>query len=170
MRALAFLLAGFLLFGCIVSEERQESFIPGQNASYNVSQELPPADGAHPPNETVDETLQEPTQALPEFNITYEINNTPIENITEKNYYGLEFDNYTVLLEDLAPRGSEYCALVKIVTIEGASMREFGRAQICPGESYYWVSPEHHKYRIKVIETASGYSGRAAWANIVVYR
>lgn len=123
-----------------------------------------------PVNITVNETLPEPTHALPEFNITYEINDTAIENITEKNYYGLEFDNYTILLEDLAPSGSEYCALVKIVTIEGTNMREFDRAQICPGDSHYWVSPEHHKYRIKVMETASGYSGRAAWANIIVYR
>jgi len=169
MRALVFLLAGFLLFGCIVSEERQESFIPGQNTAANISHELPPAEEANP-NITVNETLPEPTHALPEFNITYEINDTAIENITEKNYYGLEFDNYTLLLEDLAPSGSEYCALVKIVAIEGTNMQEFDRAQICPGESYYWVSPEHHKYRIKVIETASGYSGRAAWANIMVYR
>ncbi len=166
---LAALVLGLLFLGCVISEERQETFIPGQNTSTNISHELPPAEEPQP-NATVNETLPEPTQALPAFNLTYEINETGIENATEKSYFGLEFDNYTLLLEDLAPHGTEYCALVRIVQVEGDTLREFDRAQICPGESYYWVSPEHHRYRIKVIETASGYLGNAAWANIVVYR
>ena len=39
-----------------------------------------------PVNTTVNETLPEPTHALPEFNITYEINDTAIENITDEEY------------------------------------------------------------------------------------
>lgn len=170
MRLLAFLAVCFLLFGCVISEERHETFIPGQNTTTNISHELPPAEEPAPQNLTANESLPEPTQAMPEFNLTYEINDTAIENITEKNYFGLEFDNYTLLLEDLAPSGTEYCALLKIVKIDGTNMQEFDRAQICPGDSHYWISPEHHRYRIKVVETASGYSGRAAWANIIVYR
>ncbi len=124
-----------------------------------------------PPNVTMNETPPEPAQEMAQFNISVEtINNTPAENTTEKTYTGLEFDNYTLLLEDLAPQGTGYCALVKIVTINGTVMQEFGRAQICPGESYYWVSPEHHRYRIYVVETASGYSTNISLANIIIYR
>jgi hypothetical protein len=107
-----------------------------------------------------------------QWNLTTESVDTVDEegqNATEKEYSGIRFGAYTLLLEDLAPQDREYCALVRIVGIEGADITEYDRAQICPGESYYWVSPEQHQYRIYVVETAAGYSQGRIWANIIVY-
>ncbi|MEW5996556.1 MAG: hypothetical protein AB1657_03105 [Candidatus Micrarchaeota archaeon] len=163
--ALLVLAIGFLLFGCIVQEERRAEIVPGENAS-------PPAQEPQQPGETPalnESALPEPTEASPEVNISVERMETEVENVTEKEYFGIEFDGYTLLLEDLAPQGAGYCALIKIVKINGTMMQEFDRAQICPGESHYWVSPGMHRYRIKVIETAAGYSNNVAWANIIVY-
>ena len=95
-----------------------------------------------------------------QWNLTTQSNDTVDENgqnATEKEYSGIRFGAYTLLLEDLAPHEREYCALVRIVGINGTEITDYERAQICPGEDYYWVSPEGHQYRIYVVETAAGY-------------
>jgi len=167
MRYIAFLAIGLLLFGCLAYEERQTQVVPGGTHGQNYSQEIP-AQETPAQNQTFNESLPEPVQPSPEVRITLERNETE-EGTVEKEYFGLDFANYTLILDDLASQGTEYCALVRIVKIEGRVMQEFDRAQICPGDSYYWVSPEQHRYRIKVMETASGYSNGAAWADIIIY-
>lgn len=167
MRYLAFLAIGLLLSGCLAYEETRAQVIPGGTHEQNYSQEIP-AQGAPSQNQAAGESLPEPVQPGPEVRVTVERNETEAGAV-EKEYFGIEFADYTLILDDLAPRGAEYCALVRIVKVEGMAMHEFDRAQICTGESYYWVSPEQHKYRIKVTETASGYSNGAAWADIIIY-
>lgn len=107
-----------------------------------------------------------------QWNLTTQSNDTVDEtgqNVTEKEYSGIRFGAYTLLLEDLAPQEREYCALVRIVGISGEEITDYERAQICPGESHYWVSPEGHRYRIYVVDTATGYSQGKIWANIIIY-
>lgn len=166
MKMPVFILLCLLLFGCTAYEERQAEALPGGERTAVVSEGAPQQETAPEPENV---SLPEPVEPTPEVRITVEKTPTEVPNVAEKEYSGIEFGSYTLLLEDLAPRGTEYCALVKIVKISGAQMQEFSRAQICPGESYYWVSPEQHRYRIKVIETAPGYSNNAAWANIIIY-
>ena len=168
MKYLAVLALVFLLSGCVISEEGHGTFVPGQNTTANIPN-LPPAEEPAPQGTAINESLPEPTEPTPELNISYTGMETGVET-TEKEYSAVEVDGYSILLEDVAPRGTEYCALIKIAEVEGTHMEVLDRAQVCPGESYYWVSPEMHKYRIKVLEVAAGYANQTAWANIIVYR
>ncbi|MDD5096446.1 MAG: hypothetical protein PHY95_02945 [Candidatus ainarchaeum sp.] len=134
----------------------------GEPAAGNEAPAAPPA---------VENDSADPVE-MGQWNLTTEsvdAVNEDGQNATEKDYSGIRFGGYTLLLEDLAPQGREYCALVRIVGIEGADIMEYERAQICPGDSYYWVSPEGHEYRIYVVETAAGYSQGKIWANIIIY-
>ena len=169
MRYLAILALAFLLSGCLISEERHETLVPGQNAAAVIPSNPPSAEEPAPQEIAINESLPEPTDPTPELNISYAETETGGET-TEKEYSAVEVDGYSIMLEDVAPRGTEYCALIKIAEVEGTHMEVLDRAQICPGESYYWVSPETHKYRIKVLDVAAGYADRTAWANMIVYR
>ncbi len=169
MRAFALLLVCILLFGCTATEE-QGTAIYGEPEYSHPEAPEPETPPAQEPSaqEEMNDSLPEPTEPTPELHISYTEMETG-EETTEKEYSGVEVDGYSILLEDVAPHGTEYCALIKIAEVEGTHMDVLDRAQICPGESYYWISPEMHKYRIKVLEVATGYADQTAWAGIIVY-
>ena len=88
-----------------------------------------------------------------------------VENLTLE---GLEFgESYVLVLDDLSLDKPEPCAILSIYELE--SKENIQQVKICPGEEYYWTNPEGQQYRIKVIETAAGYSYGAGWANIIIY-
>lgn len=112
------------------------------------------------------------TTVIIENNIT----NNSIENITEnveeiknKTLEGLLFGNekYILVLDDLSLDKPESCAIVSIY--EKDTQERLEQAKICPGEEYYWTTPEGKTYRIVVIETAPGYTQGATWARIIIY-
>lgn len=169
MKTFAFLGLCLLLFGCAAPEPQGTMAYEEPEYAYPEvpQQEAPPTEEPSA-QEGLNDSLPEPTEPTPEMRISYSETETGEETM-EREYTGIEVDGYSVLLEDVAPHGTEYCALIRIAEVEGTHIEVLDRAQICPGESYYWISPEMHKYRIKVVEVASGYAGQASWANIIVY-
>jgi hypothetical protein len=131
---------------------REENISPSENITNIVS------------NETETNTM--------DLNITdetFEAQNHS-ENETKK-IDGTYFGNnaYVLVLRDISMQRNEegYCALFEILWAENGSSLQ--KLQICPGEDAYWTSPDGHQYRIKVFETAAGYSGGARWAKAIVY-
>ena len=164
-----FLALGVLLLGCTTTEPQGTiTYGEPEYTEPEVPEEEVPVPEEPSAQEQLNDSLPEPTEPTPELHISFTELETGGET-TEKEYSGVEVDGYSILLEDVAPSGTEYCALIKIAEVDGTQMRVLDRAQICPGESYYWISPEMHKYRIKVLEVASGYADQTAWADIVVY-
>ena len=185
----AAILAVLLLLGCVVMEEEQRIEVPeepappaegpeaagegetmGEGAGGGApGEESPPGEeiegeGAAPPEEEIPEE-EELGTLMGEENVTVE--KTDIgDGKTEREYFGMGFGEYILLLEDLSDEKPYPCAIVRVVDFEGV---EYERTKICPGDSYYWISPEGHRYRFYVVQTAAGYSGGAAWADIIVY-
>ena len=153
MKKIIILLLFFLFLGCVTSENQNNDTI-----QVNFTGE----------NQTVigECTSLESEGIIILENATQEL----IQNNTEQNLTleGLEFgENYILVLDDLSLDKPEPCAIVSIYNLE--SEENLQQAKICPGEEYYWTSPEGHKFRIVVIETAAGYSYGAGWANIIIY-
>ncbi len=86
------------------------------------------------------------------------------------NETGLEFGDYSLAVEDLSlasgPSGAS-CAIIGIYS--NANGSKLAELQDCPGQSAYWVAPDGHRWRIMVYQTAPGYSGAEAWAEIAVF-
>jgi len=135
--------------------------VPGEAGTDAASEGVPPA-GSPERDETGAGAL------MGEEHLTVE--KTEIgEGETEKEYGGMRFDGYTLLLEDLTDDYPYPCAALRVVKISGTEITEYERTEICPGKSRNWESPEGKEYRIKVFETAAGYSEGAAWADIAIY-
>ena len=187
------MVAAMLLCGCIAVEkqytETGETVLPPQ--------EVPPEETGEPSGEAegatgegeeageTEETPGEPSggegeaaepseepeengELMGEEHLTVEKTEVG-EGETEKEYSGMRFDGYTLLLEDLTDDYPQPCASLRIVRISGTEITEYGQMKICPGESQYWTSPEDKEYRIKVFDTAAGYSEGVAWADIAIY-
>ncbi|MGB9719188.1 MAG: hypothetical protein ACPL06_01170 [Candidatus Anstonellales archaeon] len=105
--------------------------------------------------------------------------NTTNQSFEEQNHAegggqkidGTYFGNnkYVLVLKDISMQRNEngYCGLFEIVLVENSTTLQ--KLQICPGEDATWVSPEGKQYRIKVIDTAAGYTGAARWAKVIIY-
>lgn len=167
MRKIIFLFLTILtIFGCVDNGEQIEA---------NGSDQIEIATGIEV-NGTVEinesNEVEEPIDLgntsvdMDEENFT--INNTS-EGTKNKTLEGLVFGegDYILVLDDLSLDKPEPCAIISIY--DSNTQEQLEQAKICPGEEYYWTSPENHVYRIVVIETAAGYSYGAAWANIIIY-
>jgi hypothetical protein len=163
-----------LLFAGCAQQAGGQATAPGSTVGSTPvtgNGELETGNGAPAAPSAVEDEFAAQTE-MGQWNLTTERNETVNEtgqNVTEKEYSGIRFGAYTLLLEDLAPQERGYCALVRIVGINGSEITDYERAQICPGESHYWVSPEGHQYRIYVVDTAAGYSRGIIRANIIIY-
>ncbi len=58
------------------------------------------------------------------------------------------------------------CAVFEFIYADGTAI---DKAIICEGEDRYWVSPEGHRFRVKVLQVALGYSTNTSWANVIIY-
>lgn len=180
----AVLLCMLMLCGCIVMEkeyrESGETVLPPQEAPQGEApapEEEPPAGdenesaasgGPVPPAGSPEREEGDANVLMGQQELTVEEAEVG-EGKTEKEYGGMEFDGYTLLLEDLTDDYPYPCAALRIVKISGTEIMEYKRTEICPGHSGYWESPEGKGYRIKVFETAAGYSEGVHWADIAIY-
>ncbi len=169
-------LAALLLFaGCVLNTQeknRNESVRIVGEKIYNESEEGEGTEENISRSEsTTDTNLSESETNATDPNIANETygNNNDYENETKID--GTYFGNgaYVLVLRDISMQRNEegYCALFEIVWAENGSSLQ--KLQICPGEDAYWISPDGHRYRIRVFETAAGYTGRARWAKVAVY-
>lgn len=83
---------------------------------------------------------------------------------------GIEFGNYSLVLEDLTlPTGIDKasCASLAVYDLENGTVLD--RLEVCPGQDAYWVAPDGHAWRIVVYETAPGYTLNEKWAKMAVF-
>lgn len=156
-------LALLLLFaGCISNAQDKNGNKTVKIIGENIYDEREDAGGGAEENLSADNN-SETTRPNEEEN---ETKTNEIEKI-EGIHFG---DNkYILVLIDISMQRNEigYCALFEIVEVENGSSLQ--KMQICPGDDATWASPEGMVYRIKVFDTAAGYSGRARWAKVAVY-
>lgn len=158
----------FLLFlGCISTNEGSTFSTANET---NITNEVE-TNYTNTTNETVNISTNE-TIIISENITLNETTNTTLENNTgneEIELEGITFGNekYIIVLDDLSLDKPESCALVSIYDYE--TQERLQQAKICPGEEYYWTSPEGHKFRIVVLETGPGYGYGTTWASIIIY-
>jgi len=175
MRFFLVLAALLLLAGCVLNTQESsgnESVRIVGEKIYNESEEGEGKEENTSRSESITDTnLNETERNATDPNIANETygNNKDYEN--EAKIDGTYFGNgaYVLVLRDISMHRNEqgYCALFEIVWAENGS--NIQKLQICPGEDADWISPDGHLYRIKVFETAAGYTGRARWAKVAVY-
>ena len=179
MRLVVFGVLLLVLFGCVAVEE------PAEEAEENITEE------PEIPEEIPEEVPEENETAEPEINESEEsginelelnetinesmnwteeiiANETVNETMDESGEIdGILFGEgkYLLILDDAVWYGGRACAAIDITYVNGTSIK---RDVICPTQDYYWIAPDRHKFRIKVVEVAAGYSGEA-WADISIY-
>ncbi|MEM2948429.1 MAG: hypothetical protein QXY05_01680 [Candidatus Anstonellales archaeon] len=178
MRFLGILALLMLFAGCISNiEEKNENKmvkiigekIYNESSWMNESSEESTAENISVGNNTTPVNETDDAADLNTTNQTFE-NESYAENGEAKidgTYFGN--DRYCLVLRDISMQRNEigYCALFEIILVENYTTLQ--KLQVCPGDDATWISPEGKQYRIKVIDTAAGYSGAARWAKVIVY-
>lgn len=77
--------------------------------------------------------------------------------------------DYRIILVDisLAIGDNLQCGMFTVLYTD--DNEEIKKLIICPEQEYLWVSPKTDEYRIKVINTAAGYTKNSRWASVIIY-
>jgi hypothetical protein len=114
-----------------------------------------------------------------EYNLTTNITNvsTMVKNETanwtktetEKEYNGLVFgaNKYALVLDDIVLSGRTSCAAIGIYEVN--TQKFLKNDVICPNRDYYWTSPEGRNFRMVLLDSAAGYTGKSVWAKVIIY-
>lgn len=168
-RILLAIVAVLFALGCAQLQSQFPAQPPMQNTTPPAQPSPQPP--APPPNITNMTNTSEPappneTPPIASQNIS---NQTNASNLSEVPV-GLEFGNYSLVLEDLLLQaGPDRVSCASLAIYDAVNATRLDRLVACPRENAYWIAPDGHRFRIVVYQTAPGYTNSEKWAQLAVF-
>lgn len=172
-----FLALALLLSGCMQEQGSVDEDVWASSGESAPEAETPPAEPEEeapadvpPEAESEPEPEEEGAAEDEEELLRWDVGVKEEVDEEHRKLQAVEFDGYVLIVDDITDDYPYPCAALRVGQMGDEYIETLFQDKVCPGDSTYWISPEGGKYRIKVFETAAGYSGFAYWADVAVYK